>query len=107
MGREARLRAEIRAALPAPRMIFGLTKQQKRVSVRLSYCMAVVDTLKREEAETFGGKNSCLYVKLDNLEEHLGLVLDHYRVEKMHRADLDRASKVYDAMDALVSEAFK
>lgn len=107
MGREARMRQAQREAMPAPRLIFGLTKSQKRASIRLSYCMAVVDALKREEAAAGGSPTSCLSVKLANLEEHLGVVLDHYRITRMHRADLDRAVKVYDAMDALVDEAFK
>jgi hypothetical protein len=106
MGYASRRRAAEVAERPAPRMIFGLTRRQKEVSFKLSYAMAMVDSLKSEEEKLSGGKTGALYVKLANLEEHLGAVLDEYRIAKFHRSDLEKAAELFDVLDAKIREIF-
>lgn len=84
-----------------PRLIFGLTRHQKIVSFKLSYCMAHVDALKRQEKP-----GSRLYVKLCGLEEHLGSVLDEYRIQRFHTTDLNKAAALFDTLDAKIQEMY-
>jgi hypothetical protein len=88
-------------AVPLPRMIFGLTRKQKTVSFKLSYAAAMAFSLKKEEKP-----GSRLWVKLDNLEEHILNVLDEYRLQKFHGTDLDKASDLYEILDAKIAEMY-
>lgn len=101
MGREARIRAAQTTQQSPPRLIFGLTRHQKRVAFQLSYAMAMVDNLKNQEP-----KGSRLHVKLTSLEEHLGAVLDEYRLQRLHKTDLDKASALFDILDEKLKEMF-
>lgn len=99
MGYAARTRAGVLTAQEPQRLIFGLTKTQKIISFKLSYALAMVDSLKAEEAESFGGKTGRKYVALDNLEEHIGRVLDEYRLQRFHKTDLDKAAALFETLD--------
>lgn len=78
-----------------------MTPRQKHASFLISYCMAAVHGLKNEEKP-----KSRLWTKLDNLEDHLGRVLDEYRIEHFDKADLDKASRLFDTLDALIAEMY-
>jgi hypothetical protein len=88
-------------AVPLPRMIFGLTRKQKTISFKLSYASAMADSLKRDEVE-----GSRLWVKLDNLEQHILRVLDEYRLQLFHGTDLDKASALYEILDAEIAKMY-
>lgn len=78
-----------------------MTPRQKRASFKISYAMAMVDALKQEERP-----KSRLWNKLDNLEEHLGRVLDEFRIERFDPADLDKAARLFDSLDAMIAEMY-
>lgn len=99
MGYAARLRAAKQLPPQPQRLILGLTKQQKIISFKLSYALAMVDSLKAEEESAPGGKTSRRYVILDNLEEHIGRVLDEYRLQRFHKTDLDKAADLFETLD--------
>jgi hypothetical protein len=78
-----------------------MTRKQKIASFKLSYGMAMVDSLKRDEPP-----KSAIWNKLTNLEEHIGRVLDYYRIDQFQREDLDNAAMVFDVLDEKIQEAY-
>lgn len=78
-----------------------MTRKQKVAAFKLSYAMAMIDSMKQDEKP-----KSCLHNKLRNVEEHLGRVLDEYRIAKFHKTDLDKASAVFDVLDAKIQELY-
>lgn len=78
-----------------------MTRKQKIASFKLSYTMAMIDGMKQSETP-----ESRLWNKLVNLEEHIGRVLDEYRIEKFHKTDLDKASALFDVLDAKIQEMY-
>ena len=79
----------------------AMTRHQKIVSFKMSHMMAIIHDLKAEE-----GSKSYMYTKLLNLEEHIGRVLDCYRLEAFDAKDLDAASRLLDIMNAGIDEMF-
>lgn len=78
-----------------------MTRHQKVVSFKMSHMMAIVHDLKAEE-----NPKSFMHVKLLNLEEHIGRVLDCYRLEAFDAKDLDAASKLLDIMNEGIEQMF-
>lgn len=78
-----------------------MTRKQKIAAFKVSLCMALVDSLKHDEKP-----KGAVRTKLCNLEEHLGRVLDMYRIEKFHKTDLDKAAKIFDATEAKIQELY-
>jgi hypothetical protein len=78
-----------------------VTRKQKIASSQLSYMMAMIDNLKQGEPP-----KSFLHNKLSALEDKAGSILDHYRIEKFHKTDLDKASALFDILDAKIQELY-
>jgi len=78
-----------------------MTTVQKQAAFKISYAMAMIGSLKSVEKP-----KSSLWNKLDNLEDHLGRVLDSYRIEEFDKASLDKASELFDCLDAKIVEMF-
>ncbi len=78
-----------------------MTKKQKICSFKMSYALAMVDSLKSGEKP-----KSAIWNKLENLEQHLGRVLDFYRIEHFSKDDLDKAAMLFDALDEKIGEMY-
>jgi len=78
-----------------------MTRHQKISAFKLSFCMAMVDALKQLEKP-----KGRLFNKLENLEEHLGRVLDEYRIEKFDKTDLDKAAELFDTLESKINDMY-
>jgi hypothetical protein len=78
-----------------------MTRAQKIASFKISLCMALIESLRRKEKP-----KGAVWNKLLNLEEHMGRVLDVYRIEKFHKTDLDKAVVIFDSTEAKIDELY-
>lgn len=74
--------------------MFKLTLEQRYASFGLSFSLALLDALKRNEKP-----KSAVYNRLKNTEEAINKCLDVYQLKAFDSADLEAASKVFDLLE--------
>lgn len=79
----------------------ALTAHQKIASFQLSYMLAMIDNLKSRETP-----KTATWNRLDGLEEKANRALDHYRIHRMAKGDLDRAAKLFDRLDREIADLY-
>lgn len=78
-----------------------MTHKQKVASFQISYMLAMIDNLKSRETP-----KSAVWNRLDSLEDRANRALDYYRIHRMAKGDLDRASKLFSRLDLEIATLY-